>query len=72
MTEHVMMTELPEAIARADNLPSPPTVATEVLMLTQRDDASFEELAEVISNEPALSAKILKLANSAASLDGAK
>lgn len=66
MTEHATMTELPEAIARADNLPSPPTVATEVLILTQRDDTSFDDLAEVISNDPALSAKILKLANSAA------
>ncbi len=66
MTEHATMTELPKAIAEARNLPSPPTVATKVLMLTQSDNARFEELAEVISSDPALSAKILKLANSAA------
>ncbi len=66
MTEHATMTELPEAIAQANNLPSPPTVATKVLMLTRRDDTRFEELAEAISSDPALSAKILKLANSAA------
>jgi len=66
MTEEIVLVGLPEAIATADNLPSPPTVATEVLMLTQRDDAKFGELAEVISNDPALAAKILKLANSAA------
>ena len=35
-------------------------------MVTQRDDAKFEELAEIIEQDPALSAKILKLANSAA------
>ncbi len=71
MSEAIVLVGLPEAIANADNLPSPPTVATEVLMLTQRDDARFEELAEVISNDPALAAKILKLANSAAFRRGA-
>lgn len=66
MNENVVIAELPDLIARAEDIPSPPTVATEVLMLTQRDDASFEDLAEVISNDPALASKILKLANSAA------
>ncbi len=46
-------------------LPSPTGVGMRILVLTQRDDCSLEELAEVIQADPALSGRILKLANSA-------
>lgn len=56
--------ELPDIIANAENLPSPPAVAVEVLRLTRDDSVSIEELASVISRDPALAAKLLKLSNS--------
>ncbi|MCZ6598756.1 MAG: HDOD domain-containing protein [Planctomycetota bacterium] len=55
---------LPPALARADALPSLPAVAVEVLRLTQDPDCSLDDLAAILSRDPALSAKILKLANS--------
>lgn len=51
-------------VVNADNLPSPPTVATEILRLTRDEGVSLDDLAELISRDPALSAKFLKLANS--------
>lgn len=55
---------LPEAIQQAENLPSMPAVAVEVLRLTQSDDSTIDDLANVLSMDPALSAKLLKLSNS--------
>ncbi len=57
--------ELPAAIQHADNLPSLPAVAIEVLRLTRDEDATVNDLADVISSDPALAARILKSANSA-------
>jgi diguanylate cyclase (GGDEF)-like protein len=63
-----MTTEtLPPLHARvltADNLPSLPTVAIKVLELTEQSDVSTAKIAQVVQNDPAMSAKILKLANS--------
>jgi two-component system, cell cycle response regulator len=44
-------------------LPSPPTLAMKVLDLV-REDAPIEEIADMISRDPALAAKLLKTANS--------
>lgn len=46
-------------------LPSPPGIAMEILRLTQRDDCTAEELARVIQPDPALTGRILQVANSA-------
>jgi diguanylate cyclase (GGDEF)-like protein len=51
-------------VVNADNLPSPPTVATEILRVTRDEGVSLNDLAALISRDPALSAKFLKLANS--------
>lgn len=48
------------------NLPSPSGVGLGILQLTQSDDFAIEELAQLITADPALSGRILKLANSAA------
>lgn len=45
-------------------LPSPPAIALRILEAVKKDDASFEELARIILVDPALTAKILKVANS--------
>ncbi|HKK50358.1 MAG TPA: GGDEF domain-containing protein [Myxococcota bacterium] len=64
MRNERVLEQLPEAIARAENLPSPPTVALEVLRLTRDENAEVGELTRVLAFDPALSAKLLKLANS--------
>lgn len=45
-------------------LPSPPAIALRILEAVKKDDASFSELARIIEVDPALTAKILKVANS--------
>ena len=55
---------LPEILARADDLPSLPAVAVQVLELARSEDPCIDELADTIARDPALVAKLLKLANS--------
>ncbi len=45
-------------------LPSPPAVALKILNAVQSDDNCFDELANIIMADPALTARILKIANS--------
>ena len=45
-------------------LPSPPSIAVRILESIKKDEASFDELARIISSDPALVAKILMVANS--------
>jgi diguanylate cyclase (GGDEF)-like protein len=45
-------------------LPSPPAIAIKILDMVRRDDFSFKDLAQIIESDPALVAKILKVANS--------
>lgn len=53
-----------EKIRTAQNLPSLPSVAIEVLRLTQADDLSVADIARVIQQDPALTSKILRTVNS--------
>ena len=55
---------LPQSILEADSLPSLPAVALEVLRLTAEEGTTLDDLAEAISRDPALTAKLLKLSNS--------
>ncbi|MDO9041958.1 MAG: GGDEF domain-containing protein [Desulfocapsaceae bacterium] len=45
-------------------LPSPPAIALRILEAVKKGDASFGELAQIISVDPALTVKILQVANS--------
>jgi len=54
-----------QKIRSADNLPSLPTVAVEVLRLSRTEDTSIKDLIKVIRKDPALTGKILKTVNSA-------
>jgi len=45
-------------------LPSPPAVALKILNAVQSDENCFDELANIIMADPALTARILKIANS--------
>ncbi len=46
------------------NLPSPPAIAVKILNTVKKDDADLSELGDIISSDPALTAKMLKVANS--------
>jgi len=52
------------ALKAANRLPSPPAVAMRILQLVDSDDTTLDELAHVISADPALTAKILKYLHS--------
>lgn len=52
------------AILTSAQLPTLPVVASKLLELTARKDTAFSEIADLISQDMALSAKILKVANS--------
>ena len=62
--EEASMSELFETLKNADSLPSPPGVALDIVRLNQRDDIDIEELAEVVGRDPAIVAKMLRMANS--------
>ena len=65
MTTTVQATgSLEKKVLAADSLPTLPVVAIKVLELTQMPDVSVNEIARVVQNDPALAARILKLANS--------
>ncbi len=59
-----MPTAIIERIKLAENLPSLPTVAIQVLQMTQADDVSLADIARVIQQDPALTVKVLKVVNS--------
>lgn len=45
-------------------LPSPPVIALKILQAVKENTNSFDELAEIITSDPALTARVLKTANS--------
>lgn len=52
-------------IAKMRRVPSPPTIYFQVLAEMQSPHASLERIGELISQDPAITAKVLQLANSA-------
>lgn len=53
-----------EQLKASGNLPSPKGVALAILRATQREDASFSELARIIKSDPAFVGRLIKSANS--------
>ncbi|PLX80592.1 MAG: hypothetical protein C0614_07220, partial [Desulfuromonas sp.] len=51
-------------ISRKLELPSPPNIVMRILEAVQDDDSCFAELGKIISADPSLTAKLLKVANS--------
>jgi len=49
----------------SSNLPTLPTVATQLIKLTAREDTTLNDIANLISQDISLSTKILKVSNSA-------
>ena len=59
-----MNKELESMIMTASDLPTIPVVATKVMQLIENESASAEELAKVVSSDPAVAARVLKISNS--------
>jgi diguanylate cyclase (GGDEF)-like protein len=59
-----MNEQLLERVRQCPNLPTLPTIATQILALSQRSDVDFAEIARIISKDAALSGKILRTVNS--------
>jgi len=58
------MNAIDTLVKAAIKLPSPPAIAIKIIETTKKENCSYSELATIISSDPALSAKVLSLANS--------
>jgi diguanylate cyclase (GGDEF)-like protein len=54
-----------KAVLSSDELPTLPTVASKIITLTAREDTTLSDIAQLVSTDTALSAKVLKVSNSA-------
>jgi diguanylate cyclase (GGDEF)-like protein len=59
------VTRIEELLKDDVRLPSPPGIAVRILALVNQDKSSFRELADIIQLDPALTGRILRVANSA-------
>jgi putative nucleotidyltransferase with HDIG domain len=59
-----MNKELEQIIMTASDLPTIPVVATKVLQMIEKETTSAEDLAKVVSSDPAVAARVLKISNS--------
>ncbi|MBK7997197.1 MAG: GGDEF domain-containing protein [Verrucomicrobia bacterium] len=59
-----MGNDLFQRLKSSNRLPSPPGVALKILELARSDDTSLDDLAKVISSDPALASRMLKFVNS--------
>ena len=65
MTAALTNAEIRLVIDKQVDLPSPPAIAVRILNTVQEGDSSLFDLERIISADPALTGKLLKLANSA-------
>lgn len=54
-----------ESVLQSEELPTLPTVASKLISLTSQEDTTLSDIAELVSRDISLSAKILKVSNSA-------
>lgn len=59
-----MNRELERLIMSAGDLPTIPVVATKVMQLIEDENATSEEMARVVSSDPAVAARVIKISNS--------
>lgn len=59
-----MNKELETAILTAADLPTIPVIAIKVMQLIESETATAEELAKIVASDPAVAARVLKIANS--------
>ncbi len=65
MATDISTTEIERLIGNQINLPSPPTIAAQILKTIQNQESSLADLERIISADPALTGKLLRVANSA-------
>ncbi|NOQ41839.1 MAG: HDOD domain-containing protein, partial [Desulfuromusa sp.] len=56
--------QIQKMIEKEITLPSPPAIAVQILNTVQKEDAALSELVKIISTDPALTGKMLQIANS--------
>jgi putative nucleotidyltransferase with HDIG domain len=59
------MTDLKDIVGQIDQLEPVPPIATQILALTEDPDSSLKEISDLIRNDMALTANLLKICNSA-------
>jgi putative nucleotidyltransferase with HDIG domain len=59
------MTDLKDIVEQIDQLEPIPPIATQILALTEDPDSSLKEISDLTRNDPALTANLLKICNSA-------
>ncbi len=64
MTDTLPTKPLPDALKAAEDLPTLPMVAVEVLRLCRDEETTLDDLAATLSRDPALAARLLRFANS--------
>ncbi len=57
--------DLLKAVLNSDELPTLPTVASKLISMTSKEDTTLSDIADLVSKDVSLSAKILKVSNSA-------
>lgn len=65
MVTNVSSHEIRQLINNQVNLPSPPAIAAQILNTIQNKESSLDDLEKIISADPALTGKLLRIANSA-------
>jgi len=65
MATNTSSSEIQRLISGQINLPSPPAIAAQILSTIQNRESSLEDLEKIISTDPALTGKVLRIANSA-------
>ncbi len=57
--------DIQQLIGEQINLPSPPAIAAQILKTIQDKESSLNDLEKIIATDPALTSKLLRIANSA-------
>ena len=65
MVTDISSTEILRLISAHINLPSPPVIAAQILKTIQNKESSLADLEIIIAADPALTSKLLRIANSA-------
>ncbi|RKX52650.1 MAG: phosphodiesterase, partial [Thermotoga sp.] len=60
-----MMVTVDKILEKVEDLPSPDFVVQRIVQVASNPNASAKEVSQVISTDPSLSSRILKIANSA-------
>jgi len=60
----MMKSDIKKLIGTDLSLPSPPAVAVQILNAVQKNESGMKELSDIIATDPALTGKMLKVANS--------